>query len=162
MAFVTGNELRKVRAGSRDNSVLLRSDAAAQAVFNSRRYVRWSRRGELLYGSAQGLTITDENGAQANVVTKEPLLAWDWSPDGKLIYAIRETAGREMELFTIDPSSGESRRVAPLGRRPVTPDPIGYPDTIRQLAVAPDGKSAVYAYLQPDSQIWMMEQVKER
>ena len=30
------------------------------------------------------------------------------------------------------------------------------------LPVAPDGTSAVYAYLQPDSQIWMMEQVKER
>lgn len=164
VAFVTRNEIRKVRAGSRDPSVLVRSDLGSTAVVAgggySARTVHWSRRGQILYNSKEGLTLTDETGAEAKVVTKEISLVWDWSADGKLIYAIREIAGRQMELVTIDPGSGELRTVAPLGRYPVSPAPTGYGNPIRQLAVAPDGKSAVFAYLQPNSQIWMMEQVK--
>jgi Tol biopolymer transport system component len=157
IAFSIGNELRKVRAGSGDDPILLRNDVARLALSGA---VRWSRADQLLYFSTDGLTVTDANGAQVHVVTRERLGSWDWSPDGKAIYAIREQKGRALELISIDPLSGQSRVVAPLGRRPVSPEPVGYADTIRQLAVAPDGKSAVFAYLQPDSQIWMMEQVK--
>jgi Tol biopolymer transport system component/predicted Ser/Thr protein kinase len=161
VAFAIGSELRKVRAGSGDDPILLRNDLATKASVTSGA-VRWSRPGELLYLSADGLTVTDANGAQVHVVTRDHLISWDWSPDGKTIFAIREQTGRALELISIDPQSGQSRVVAPLGRRPVTPEPLGYADTIRQLAVAPDGKSAVFAYLKPDSQIWMMEQVKDR
>jgi len=59
------------------------------------------------------------------------------------------------------PLSGGTRIVMDLGRIPVSPEPIGYLDTIRQLAMAPDGTRAVLAYLQPDSQIWMLEAMKD-
>jgi hypothetical protein len=38
---------------------------------------------------------------------------------------------------------------------------MGYLGTIRQLAIGPDGTRAAFAYLQPDSQIWMMEEAKD-
>jgi hypothetical protein len=65
-----------------------------------------------------------------------------------------------MELITIEPQSGQARPVMDLGRRPVSPEPVGYADTIRSLAISPDGKRAVFGYLQPDSHIWMREEVK--
>ena len=106
--------------------------------------------------------ITDASGVTSRLVWTERLLQWDWSVDGSAIYAIREADGRRLELVVIDPASRGLRVVADLGRMPVTPEPIGYSDTIRQLAMSPDGRQAVFAYLHPDSQIWMMEETRER
>ncbi len=149
--------MRKLRPGSRGPAVRLRDDANSTG---GAACVRWGRSGQILYPSKKGLAVTDEAGTSARVVGGEELLVWDWSPDGALIYAIREGSGRRMDLIAIDAKSGAVRVVADLGRKPVTPEPIGYRDPIRSLAVSPDGKRAVYAYLQPDSQIWMMDPEK--
>lgn len=157
VAFASEGGLWKVRPGSRERPVKVRDDLSSRS-----RMVRWSRSGELLYASKDGVSVTDATGAQSRVITDEPLLVWDWSADGSQIYAIREGSARRMELITIDRKSGQTRLIAGLGRIPVSPEPIGYASPIRSLAVSPDGKRAVFAYLQPDSQIWMMEQVKGR
>jgi len=153
IAFFSQGEIRKVRPGAHAAPVLVRDDAADGA--------KWSRTNRLLYPSDTDLAITDPDGSAPQIVSKEPVLVWDWSADGSQIYAIREAAGRRMELVTIDPAAGQTRIVMDLGRVPVSPEPAGYLGTIRQLAISPDGTRAVFAYLQPDSQIWVMEQVKE-
>lgn len=159
VAFTSAGELKKARPGAPGPSIRIRDDQSHATLAS---YLRWSRTGQIAYASTNGLTVTDETGTSARVVYKEALIAWDWSPDGSLIYAIREAQARHMELITIEPKSGQVRVVMDLGRIPVSPEPIGYPGTIRALAVAPDGKHAVFAYLQPDAHIWMMEEIKEK
>ena len=158
VAFVSGGELMKTRPGRREPAVRIREDA----VGSSNAYVHWSRTGQILYRSKNGLAVTDDTGTNARVVSTEPLLAWDWSPNGSAIYAIREATGRHIEMITIDPKSAQAKPVMDMGREPVSPEPVGYADTIRSLAVSPDGKRAVFGYLQPDSHIWVMEQEKAR
>ena len=159
VAFVSKGELLKARPGGSGPATRIRDD---ESHGSSASYVHWSRKGQILYESKDGLAVTDETGANSHLVSREDLLGWDWSPEGTLIYAIRERAARHIELITIDPQSGEARPIMDLGRRPVSPEPVGYVDTIRSLAVSPDGKHAVFGYLQPDSHIWMMEEIKER
>ena len=65
-----------------------------------------------------------------------------------------------MELFTLDPKDSHIRVLADLGQKPVTPEPMGYSNPIRSLAISPDGTRAAFAYLQPDSKIWMLEAIK--
>ena len=156
IAYTANGALRKIHPGSRGAPVRLRDDARSASIS----YIRWSRKGQILYASKDGLAITDGTGSTVRVVSSERLLAWDWSPDGSRIYAIREEPARRMVLITIDPQSGQTRPVMDLGRRPVSPEPVGYNDTIRSLAVSPDGKRAVFGYLQPDSHIWVREEVK--
>src|SRR5262249_5656518 len=159
IAFISHGQLKKLLPGSRENAVRIRDDAVVAPALPSS--VRWSRTGQILYNSNNGLTVTDASGVSARVILKEAPLAWDWSPDGSLIYAIREVGARRLELITIDPKNGQSKAVADLGRKPVSPEPTGYPNTIRALYVSPDGKRAVFAYLQPDSHVWMMEREKK-
>jgi eukaryotic-like serine/threonine-protein kinase len=158
IAFAVKNQLRKVRPGSRSASIQLRDDVRDNALIP---IVRWSRAGQILYSANSGLAVIDGEGAAPRIVSNLPL-ACDWSPDGASIYAIREGEKRRLELIHIDAKSGAIRLIGDLGRRPVTPEPIGYHDNIRALAVSPDGKRAVFAYLQPDSQVWMLEATNPR
>jgi Tol biopolymer transport system component len=158
VAFVSNGELKKTRPGRREPAIRIRDDASG----NSTSYVHWSRTGQIVYRSKNGLAVTDETGTSARVISTQPLLAWDWSPEGSMIYAIREAPGRRIELIAIDPNSAQVRQLMDLGSEPVSPEPVGYYDTIRSLAISPDGRHAACAYLRPDSHIWMMEQEKER
>jgi Tol biopolymer transport system component/tRNA A-37 threonylcarbamoyl transferase component Bud32 len=158
VAFASKGELRRIRPGGRGPAIRMRDDSIA----GSGSYVHWSRTGQIVYYSKGGLAVTDDTGTSVHVVDREPLLAWDWSPDGTVVYAIRDVPVRHIELIAIDLKSGKARRLMDLGRKPVSPEPISYPGTIGSLAISPDGKRAVFAYLQPDSHIWMMEKVRKR
>jgi Tol biopolymer transport system component len=151
IAFFAQNRIYKLRPGSQAAPVVVRDDAVQGQV-------RWSRSGNIVYLAREGLTVTDDSGQTASVIHSSPLELWDWSADGSEILALRQGAGRKLELIAIAPSTKNVRLIAGAGRMPVTPEPAGYQNTIRQLATSPDGRSVIFSYLQPDSQIWMMEQ----
>lgn len=154
LLFSSQGAIQKVRVGSGTPAVRLRDDAGGGDI-------RWSRAGQILYRSREGLTVMNGDGAEPHVISSERLLTYDWSPDGALVFAIRESDQRQLDLITIDPKTRLIQVVAALGRAAVSPEPTGYPTTIRALAISPDGKRAAFAYLHPESDIWMLEQVKQ-
>lgn len=145
---------RVVRVGGGAAPIDLRTDARGNSI------IRWSAAGKILYTSRQGLTVINEDGSQPHLLSAEPLLVYDWAPDGSRVYAIRETGQRQLELVTIDSHTGQFQHVAELGPATVSPEPIGNPDTVRSLRISPDGRRAAFAYLHPHSDIWMLERVK--
>ena len=63
-----------------------------------------------------------------------------------------------MDVVRIDTRSGLVTQTFPnLGRIPVTPDPMGYALTIRSLRVSPNGKRLALGYLNPRSDIYILE-----
>lgn len=154
LAFIVRGELRKTRAGSSGASVLIRDDHGLNGAAD---VVRWSSTNELLYTCISGLCVTDPDGKTMRVVLPEKPLAATWSADGASVYALREGTGRRMQLVAVHAKTGAQSVIADLGPTPLTPEPSGYSDTIRSLVLSPDGKRLAFAYLQPDSHIWMLE-----
>ncbi|MBA3297792.1 MAG: PD40 domain-containing protein [Acidobacteria bacterium] len=155
IAFLSERVVKKVRVGGGADPIDLRTDAGRNSG------LRWSAStGKILYTSRQGLTVINEDGTQPHVLSAEPLLVYDWAPDGSRVYAIRETGQRQLELVTIDSHTGQFQHVAELGPMTVSPEPIGNADTVRSLRISPDGTRAAFAYLHPHSDIWMLERVK--
>jgi Tol biopolymer transport system component len=151
IAFFARGRIYKLRPGSQMPPVVVRDDALQGQV-------RWSRTGRIVYLSREGLIVTDDAGENTSVIYASPVELWDWSADGAEVLAIRQGANRTLELVAIAPADKRVRLIADVGRMPVTPEPFGYQNPIRQLATSPDGRSLIFSYLQPDSQIWMMEE----
>lgn len=84
-------------------------------------------------------------------------MLWDVSPDGRIVYAVVERERRALELISIDVAGGAVRTLQSLGRKPLTPNYNGYSDTVRAMRVSPDGTRLMYAYLNPDADIWVLE-----
>ncbi|MGH9387251.1 MAG: protein kinase domain-containing protein [Vicinamibacterales bacterium] len=155
IAFFARSRIYKLRPGQQTPPVVVRDDAVQGQV-------RWSRTGRIVYLSRGGLTVTDESGQTVSVIHTSPLELWDWSPDGSEVFAMRQGANRKLELIAIATASKDVRVIGEVGRMPVTPEPFGYQNSIRQLAASPDGRSVIFSYLQPDSQIWMMEEMNQQ
>jgi len=117
----------------------------------------------VIYRAPDGLTqISTEDRTSRLIVPAQPIMSWDVSPDGRLVYAIVERNKRMMDLVAIDVATGAQRTLHPLGRRPLTPDYAGYWDTVRALRVSPDGKRVMYARLNPTADVWILEGIGGR
>ena len=154
LVFSSQGAILKVRVGSGTPALRLRDDA----VWGD---IRWSRAGQILYRSREGVTVMNDDGTEPRVISSERLLTYDWAPDGARVFATRESDQRQLDLITINPKTRLVQVVAALGLAAVSPEPTGYPSTIRALAISPDGKRAAFAFLHPESDIWMLEQVKQ-
>jgi dipeptidyl aminopeptidase/acylaminoacyl peptidase len=112
---------------------------------------------EIIYQSPEGLRRVPETGGSPTTLSSLQPLVWDPEPGGTIL-AILKGEGAAMVLVRIDMRSGAViKRFPDLGRVPLTPDPLGYARTIRSLRVSPDGKRVALAYLNPRSDIWILE-----
>jgi serine/threonine protein kinase len=112
---------------------------------------------QIIYQSDEGLRRVRQSGGPSEILSREQPLVWDLAPDGTIL-AILEGKRRMMRLVRIDRRSGVVIEEFPdLGQVPVTPDPLGYADTIRSLRVSPDGKRLALGYLKARSDIWIRD-----
>ena len=93
-------------------------------------------------------------------ISPQGLAAWDLSPDGESIVGLRvDPVTRALDLATIEVASGAIAVIGNLGKRPVTPDLFGYRDTLRAFRVSPEGTRGLLSYLQPEADIWIIENI---
>ena len=118
---------------------------------------RWLPDGSVIYVAADGLKQVPAGGGAARTLLAPAPILWDSAPDGRVLYAIFEGQRRSIELATIDVATGVVHTVRSLGRRPLTPDYVGYTDTLRAMRVSPDGTHLMYAFLNPEADIWILE-----
>ncbi|HSG00465.1 MAG TPA: protein kinase [Vicinamibacterales bacterium] len=152
--FRRGNRLLKALASGGARPVLLAEDAEDQQGGAG----QWLPDGQtVIYRSFDGLKRIPADGGVSEYVSRARPVVWDLAPDGQAVYAVVEREQRAIDLVSIDVATGATRPVRTLGRAPITPDYSGYPDTLRAMRVSPDGTRLMYAYLNPESDIWILE-----
>jgi hypothetical protein len=153
VVFRSRHRILKALATGHAPPVLLAEDSIPTGLTGAPKWMG----NQIIYQSADGLRSVPEGRGPSEILSREQPLGWDLAPDGTIL-AILEGKRRTMRLVRIDMRSGAVIEEFPnLGQVPLTPDPVGYVDTIRSLRVSPDGKRLVLGYLNPRSDIWIRE-----
>ncbi len=113
----------------------------------------WSARSEqdrLVY---DGLEVASTDGRTRTQVTKAPVVAFFWSPDGqRLAFATQDAGGYSLAWNVADASGADARRLAPFTPTPEQTMLLAFFDqyAISHGLWAPDGSALVYAVGQAD------------
>jgi hypothetical protein len=156
--FRRGNSLLRALASGGTAATLVGDDIVDPSIRTEGTVAQWTPDGAtVIYQATDGLRNRPVGGGAPRLVSREQPLLWDLSADGRVIYAILERDRRNLDLVTIDVATGAVRALRPLGRKPVTPDYNGYSDTVRAMRLSPDGTRLMYAVLNPDADIWILD-----
>jgi serine/threonine protein kinase len=153
ITFRRGRELVKALASGGTTPIVVSREVP---MVDSQR-ARWLPDGHIIYRADDGMKIVSSNGGPVRVVTRAMPVLWDAAPDGKTLYAMLEREHRMIDLVSIDIATGVDHTIRSMGRRPLTPDYFSYVDTLRAMRVSPDGTHLMYAFLNPDADIWIMD-----
>ena len=127
-------------------------------------YPAWSPKGDLIATLAgDGLNVVNVDESAVRHVGDGTWFNVAWSKDGKLIYGIRRSPHRHLELATMDPSDGtESVRVE-LGDSPAA---LSYGTAlseypVRGASISADGKTFLTSILEGKSSLWLLSGYKK-
>ena len=139
--------LAKSRVGARIDPVVVVPDIVPYSP------VKWSKNGEwIAYNGTNGLSIVTPDGKDAHAVFEEPLMAFDWSDDGRRIYGIRQSDDyRHLTFTSIDVASRAERIInANLLPLPVAPQPV------RGFARV-SGTTFLTSIVHVNSDVWLLD-----
>ena len=103
-------------------------------------------------GGALRLTSAADGQTQ-KALSGSPPVAFGFSLDGSLLYAVRHPSNGTWQLVTFDVQSGEERKVTPLNLPPKA--------TIAGFSLHPNGKSFATAIGIARHDIWLLEGFKQ-
>ena len=142
--------LMLARVGGIEAPVVLASDAGT--------YPRWSPKGDWIasIGAVNGITLVSADGSEKRHVGSGIWMLHGWSPDGTVLYGIRRSDARRLELVSL--RNGVVTVLADMGRYPA-----GYSYgmvlgalPLRGFTMAPDGRSFITSIIRPKSDIWII------
>lgn len=138
--------LQKARVGSDAPAVTLLDQVVVSGE------VKWSPTGEwIACETFDGITLVSPDGARKRVLAEQSWYAFDWSRDGKAIYAIRGDDEFRLLLVRVDVATGDERIVLDLGPAPPTNFPF------QGLSVHPDEKKVVTSAIRLRGDLWLFE-----
>jgi Tol biopolymer transport system component len=142
---------------------IAKGEGATALTRDGGRSPKWSPRGgQIAYIAEGGLRLVDAAGARVRDLASGSYLAIDWTPTGKLLYALRVKA--DMEVVRISPESGLLETVASLGPQPAA-FLLGLAagrQPVRRFALAQDGRSLEISMLRPEADLWTLSGFEER
>lgn len=142
-------KLLKVRIGSSDPPVVLRTDGVANAA------PHWSPNGEwITWETEAGFAIVSaKDGSQQRRLGSSAWIVHTWSGDSSAIYGIKETEDLRLKLLRLSMSGAEQ----PL--RDLGPSvPVNNP--FRGLSLAPGGDRLLTSVARLRGDLWLMERFK--
>jgi Tol biopolymer transport system component len=141
----TGGEwmLAKVRVGSADAPIILRSDGVPNATPSWSPNNAW-----ITWETAEGFVLVSPDGTRQRVLSEDQWLAHAWSKDGSRIFGIRETERLRLSLVALDVRTGTERVIADLGPSPAVNNPV------KGLSVAPDGRTILTSFVHLHGNLW--------
>ncbi len=143
--------LVKVRVGSADPPVVLRTDGVPNAT------PAWSPTGDwITWETDQGFLLVSPDGKQERAVSDDHWLAHTWSRDGSRIFGIRETEQLRLDLVAIDPRNAITRVVADLGPSPPVNNPV------KGLSVSIDGRTVATSLVRLHGALWTAANIQWR
>lgn len=114
--------------------------------------MKWSPTGEwILCETAEGMTLVSPDGSIKRLLVEDSWYTFDWSKDGKAIYAIRSDEGLRIAVIKVDVGTGKESIIADLGVAPPTNHPF------QGLSVSPDGKSLATSVVRLRGDLWLLE-----
>lgn len=114
--------------------------------------VKWSPTGEWIACERNdGITLVSPDGKETRLLSDSSWLTFDWSRDGKNLYAIRSDEALQIALIKIDVATGEETIVRELGPSP----PANHP--FQGLSIGPDAKSVATSMIRLRGDLWLVE-----
>ena len=144
-------KLAKVRVGSGEAPVVLRSDGIPNATPS------WSPNDDwITWETKEGFILVSPDGKQQRVLSDDHWLVHTWSKDGSRIFGIRETEQLRLSLAAVDARTGNQRIVADLGPSPPVNNPV------KGLSMSPDGLTVVTSLVRLRGDLWSIGDVRWR
>jgi Tol biopolymer transport system component/tRNA A-37 threonylcarbamoyl transferase component Bud32 len=115
--------------------------------------VKWARSGDwIAFNGVGGLSIVSADGKETRVINEEPLLAFDWSDDGRRVFGIRQSDDfRHLTFTSIDIASRTERVINPdMAPLPIAAQPV------RGFARV-SGTTFVTSIVHVSSDIWLLD-----
>lgn len=138
--------LWKMRVGHEAPPILI-SDLALAAG-----NVKWSPTGEwIACETSEGITLVSPDGVKKHLLVEDSWHAFDWSKDGRKLYAVRSNEGMRVSAIRVDVPTGQEHVIADLGTAAPTDHPF------QGLSVAPDGKSMATSVVDLRGDLWLFE-----
>jgi Tol biopolymer transport system component len=143
--------LAKVRVGSGDAPIVLRSDGVPNANPS------WSPANDwITWETAKGFVLVAPDGTGERVLSDDHWLAHTWSKDGSAILGIRETERLRLSLVAVDARTGRARVIADLGPSPAVNNPV------KGFSVSGDGRTIVTSFVHLRGGLWTMGELRWR
>src|SRR5262245_31317242 len=143
--------LAKVRVGSGEGPVVLRTDGIANAAPS------WSPRNDwITWETDRGFELVSPDGKNERLLSDDQWLAQAWSSDGSEIFGIRESEQLRLSLVAVHAATGQTRTIADLGPSPPVNNPV------RGLAVNPSTRSIATSIVRLRGDIWLLEHLQWR
>jgi Tol biopolymer transport system component len=121
-------KLAKVRVGSGEDPVVLRTDGVPNASPS------WSPNDDwITWETEHGFVLVSPDGKQQRLLSDDHWFVHTWSKDGSRIFGIRETEELRLSLVALDARTGNQRILADLGPSPPVNNPV------KGLSVSADG-----------------------
>jgi len=143
--------LAKVRVGSGDGPVVLRTDGVPNAT------PHWSPKGDwITWETDQGFMLVSPDGKEDRVLSHDQWLVHTWSTDGTEILGIKDTEDFRLKLVSINARTAHSRVLTDLGRSlPVNNQVTG-------LAANADGRSVATSIVRRlRGDLWLLEGLQQ-
>jgi eukaryotic-like serine/threonine-protein kinase len=143
--------LAKVRVGSSEDPVVLRTDGTPNATPS------WSPKGDwITWETEQGFVLVSADGKQERLLSDDHWIAHAWSKDGSRIFGIRETEQLRLALVAVDPRTGTQRVIGDLGASAPVNNPV------KGLSVSADGLTVVTSLVRLRGDLWTIDNVRWR
>ena len=143
--------LAKVRVGSGEPPIILRTDGVPNAVPS------WSPKNDwITWETEQGFLLVSPDGKQHRVLSDDHWFAHAWSNDGLQIFGIRETEQLRLSMVAVDARTSQLRLLADLGPSPPVNNPV------KGLSVSSDGRAFVTSVVRLRGDLWTLGNVKWR
>jgi Tol biopolymer transport system component len=138
--------LAKVRVGSGEGPIVLRTDGVPNAI------PHWSPRNDwITWETEQGFVLVSPDGKEQRRLSDDQWLAHTWSRDGSEILGIRDTEDLRLELVSIDVRTARARVLADLGASPPVNNPV------KGLAQSADGRTMATSIVRLRGDLWRLE-----
>ena len=147
-------KLAKVRVGSIEGPIVLRTDGVPHAV------PRWSPLNDwITWGTAEGFVLVSPDGKHERRLPPVRWLNHVWARDGASILGIVATEDLRLSVVRVDVSEsgeGQERLIADLGMSPPVNDPV------RGVTLRSDGKAVATSMVQLRGDLWVLHGLQSR
>ncbi len=144
-------ELAKVRVGSGEHAVILRTNGVANAA------PHWSPKNDwITWDTDRAFVLVSPDGTEERELSQHQWLAHTWSADGSRIFGIRETDDLRLALVALAADTGKEMMLADLGPS------FAFNNPVKGLTVAADGRSVATSIVRPHGDLWLAEGIRWR
>ena len=144
-------KLAKVRVGSGDGPIVLRTDGVPHAV------PRWSPLNNwITWETADGFVLVSPDGKQERRLSGVRWLSHVWAQDGRSIVGIVATEDLRLAVVRLDANDGQERVIADLGMSPPVNDPV------RGVSLRSDGRAVATSMVQLRGDLWILHGLQSR